>query len=375
MTFAWLFRRRRRYFRFTRHVAGAIRRRLVRGAVLLALLFAAHAGAMMAAEGLDLPDALWLTITTATTVGYGDLSAKTPAGRLATLLCLYSLGIFLLAQIAADVFDYRALKRERRRRGEFKWKHMKDHLLIVNVPADDTETYLSRLVSQIRRTPSLGGLPVQLLTPRYPDGLPAGLVEAGVTHYHAVAESSESLEAVNAGSARCIIVIADDAHAARSDALTFDVLSRIRQMERKRKQAGVVVAEVVEDANRRRILEAGATTVVRPVRAYPELVVRALVAPGVEQVLENLFTHDAARLARFDVAFDGLRWGDVVVSFVNGGAGVPMGYVDERGVHTNPPAGGVCAGSAVITLVADALEVTRPLVESCLQAARNVGAR
>lgn len=369
--FAWFFRRR--YLRFTRHVAGAIRRRLVRGAVLLALLFAAHAGAMMAAEGLDLPDALWLTITTATTVGYGDLSAKTPAGRLATLLCLYSLGIFLLAQIAADVFDYRALKRERRRRGEFKWKHMKDHLLIVNVPANDTETYLSRLVSQIRRTPSLGGLPVQLLTPRYPDGLPAGLVEAGVTHYHAVAESSESLEAVNAGSARCIIVIADDAYAARSDALTFDVLSRIRQMERK--QAGVIVAEVVEDANRRRILEAGATTVVRPVRAYPELVVRALVAPGVEQVLENLFTHDAARLARFDAAFDGLRWGDVVVSFVNGGAGVPMGYIDERGVHTNPPAGGVCTGSAVITLVADSLEVTRPLVETCLQAARNVRPR
>ena len=366
--FAWFFRRRRRYLRFTRHAAGAIRRRLVRAVALLVILFAAHAGAMMAAEGLDLPDALWLTITTATTVGYGDLSAETPAGRLATVLCLYSFGIFLLAQAAADVFDYRALRRERRRRGEFRWKHMKDHLLIVNVPAEDTETYLARLVSQIRRTPALADVPVQLLTPRYPDGLPAGLAEAGVTHYHAVAESSESLEAVNAGSARCIVVIADDAYAARSDALTFDVLSRIRQMERRRE--GVVVAEVVADANRRRILEAGATTVVRPVRAYPELVVRALVAPGVEQVLENLFTYEAARLARFDVDFAGLRWGDVVVSFVRGGAGIPMGYIDERGVHTNPPAGGVCTGSAVITLVADTLEVTRPLVEACLRKAR-----
>ena len=63
------------------------------------------------------------------------------------------------------------------------------------------------------------------------------------------------------------------------------------------------------------------------------------------------------------------------MSFVNGGAGVPMGYIDERGVHTNPPAGGVCTGSAVITLVADSLEVTRPLVEACLQAARNVRPR
>ena len=369
---AWLFRRRR-YLRFTRHAAGAIRRRLARAIGLLAVLFAVHTGVMMAAEGLHLPDALWLTITTATTVGYGDLSAATPAGRLATVLCLYSFGIFLLAQIATDVFDYRALRRERRRRGDFKWKHMKDHLLIVNVPAQDTETYLTRLVSQIRRTPSLGDLPVHLLTPRYPDGLPAGLVNAGVTHYHAVAESSEHLEAANAGSARHVIVIADDAYDARSDALTFDVLSRIRQMERR--SEGVVVAEVVEDANRRRILDAGATTVVRPVRAYPELVVRALVAPGVEQVLENLFTHDAARLTRFDTTFAGLRWGEVVVSFVHGGAGTPLGYIDEDGVHTNPPAGRVCSGSAVITLVADTTEVTRSLVQACLQRARDTGPR
>ena len=370
---AWLFRRRR-YLRFTRHLAGAIRRRLARAVGLLALLFAVHTGVMMIAEGLALPDALWLTITTATTVGYGDFSAATPIGRLATVLCLYSFGIFLLAQIATDVFDYRTLQRERRRRGEFHWKHMKDHLLIVNVPAEDTETYLSRLVAQIRRTPSLSDLPVHLLTPRYPDGLPAELVNAGVTHYHAVAESSRHLTAVNAGSARCVLVIADDAHDARSDALTFDVLSRIQQIERKG-SGNVVVAEVVEDANRRRILDAGATTVVRPVRAYPELVVRALVAPGVEQVLENLFTHDAARLARFDVAFAGLRWGDLVVSFVHGGAGTPLGYIDEAGVHTNPPADEVCSGSAVITLVADTVEATRSLVDACLRKARHGLAR
>ncbi len=360
---------RRRYFRFTRHIASAIRQRLIRGAVLFAALFAIHVAAMMAIEGLDLVEAVWLTMTTATTVGYGDISAKTPLGRLTTMVCMYVFGIFLLAQAASDIFEYRSLLRERRRRGEFKWKNMKDHLLIINVPVQDADVYLSRLVDHVRRTPQLADIPIQLLTPHYPDGLPRELVDAGVTHYSGVAENSANLEAANVVYARYIIVIADETYDPRSDAHTYDVLSRIQQAKGRAETRQMVVAEVVEDSNRGRILAAGADTAVRPIRAYPELVVRALAAPGVEQVLENLFTHDADRLARFDASFDGLRWTDVVVSFITGGAGVPMGYVDASGVHTNPHPDDICGGKAVITLLDERLEVTLETIRACLKVA------
>ena len=355
---------RRRYLRFTRHVAGAIRRRLIRVVALFVTLFVVHVVAMMAFEGFDLIEAVWLTITTATTVGYGDISASTPLGRLATILCMYLFGIFLLAQAASDLFDYRALRRERRRRGEFKWRNMKDHLLIVNVPAQDADGYLTRLVHHVRQAPSLADIPVQLLTPHYPDGLPAELVDAGVIHYSGVAESSGNLAAANAASARYVLVIADEPAEARSDSHTYDILSRLDKLDAKNE---IVVAEVVDDANRERILEAGAHTVLRPLRAYPEVVVRALAAPGVEQVLENLFTHDADHLMRFDVDFRDLRWADVIVSFVQGGAGVPMGYVDAHGVNTNPHPDDACSGSGIITLIDEQLEVTQELVEGCLR--------
>ena len=200
--------RRRRYLRFTRHVAGAIRRRLLRVAALFAGLFVLHVAAMMTVEEFGLLEAIWLTMTTATTVGYGDISATTPMGRLATMLCMYLFGIFLLAQAASDLFDYRALLRERRRRGEFKWRNMKAHLLIVNVPSQDAEHYLERLVDHVRRTPALGDIPIQLLTPHYADGLPAELVDAGVTHYTGVAENSDNLDAANANDASHIIATA-----------------------------------------------------------------------------------------------------------------------------------------------------------------------
>lgn len=362
--------RRRRYLRFTRHVAGAIRRRLIRVIAVFAGLFGIHVAAMMFAEGFDFGDALWLTVTTATTVGYGDISASTPLGRWATVTCMYVFGIFLLAQAASDAFDYRALLRERRRRGEFQWRNMNDHLLIVNVPAQDADAYLVRLVDHVRRAPALDDIPIQILTPAYPDGLPPELVDAGVTHYSGVAENTPNLEAANAATARCIVIIADEANDIRSDAHTYDILTRMAQI---RSASGappaVVVAEVVEDEDRARILSAGATTVVRPIRAYPELVVRALSAPGVEQVLENLFTHDADRLARFDADFENLRWSDVVVSFVRGGAGVPMGYIGAEGVNTNPHPGDLCSGHAVISLLDERLEVTDDMIEKCLKTA------
>ena len=358
--------RRRRYLRFTRHVAGAIRRRLLRVALLFAALFVVHVAAMMALEGYDLLEAIWLTMTTATTVGYGDISAQTPPGRIATIVCMYLFGIFLLAQAASDLFEYRALLRERRRRGEFKWRDMKDHLLIVNVPAQDADAYLARLVDHVRRAPSLADIPVQLLTPHYADGLPQMLVDAGVTHYNGLAENSGNLAAANAASARHVIVIADEPFDSRSDAHTYDILSRLDSSTAP--PGRVVVAEVVDDANRQRILAAGATTTVRPIRAYPELVVRALTAPGVEQVLETLFTHESDRLARFNVDFENLRWGDVVTRFVAGGAGIPMGYVDAERVHTNPHHDDVCSGTGIVTLIDSKLTVTSEVVAACLAA-------
>ena len=365
MIFRWF--RRRRYLRFTRHAEDAIRRRLLRGATAFAAVFALHVAAMALFEGFSLGDAAWLTMTTATTVGYGDFSATTTLGRLATVACMYLLGIYLLAQAASDLFDYRAVLRERQRRGEFQWKTMKSHLLIINVPRQDAAIYLSRLVDQVRRTPAFGDIPIQLLTPRYADGLPPELVERGVAHYTGIAENTQSLAAANAASARCILLIADEPYDPRCDAHSYDILSRLAELERPPGlPAPIIVAEVVDDANRERIRRAGATTTVRPVRAYPELAVRALAAPGVEQVLETLFTHDADRLSRFDTAFENLRWADVVAHCVAGGAGIPMAYAGAHGIETNPLPGDICSGSGIITLLDERLDANTDTVAACL---------
>ena len=336
-------------------------------ASVLALVFLVHALAMMAFEGLAFEDALWLTLTTATTVGYGDYSAETALGRWTTTLCLYMFGIYLLAQVASDLIDFRVLSRERRRRGEHRWSNMKHHLLIINVPANDTDRYLERFVRHVRETPSLGDVPIQILTDRFPNGLPNMLVEQGVTHFTGVAESTENLMTANAAFAAQIVVIANDASDTRSDAYTFDILSRIQSVCKSLDTVmPTIVAESVDDVNRKRMLEAGASTVVRPVRAYPEFMVRSLAEPGTEKVIENLFTHDSDRLVRFDAPFDRLKWGDVIVGFVRSGVGVPMGFFAGKHMDTNPSPSAICTGDGIIVLQDESQHATLQRVLDCL---------
>lgn len=91
--------------------AASSRRKLIDAAVLLVLVMLVHIGAMMWFETLSFLDAFWLNFTTITTVGYGDLSATTPGARLVTVVLMYSLGIFLLANLAGCWVDHRAERR------------------------------------------------------------------------------------------------------------------------------------------------------------------------------------------------------------------------------------------------------------------------
>ena len=44
--------------------------------------------------------------------------------------------------------------------------------------------------------------------------------------------------------------------------------------------------------NRDRFKALGVRTIIRPVRTYPEIMVRAVVAPGSEKVLEDMFNYE-----------------------------------------------------------------------------------
>lgn len=321
---------------------------------LLLALAAVHIVAMMLLEGMGFGDAAWLTLTTLTTVGYGDFSAATPMGRVATVLLLYIVGITMLAQLASDYIDYRLERRQRMLQGRWEW-NMKNHMLIVNTPKQNTVTYLERLITQVRETPEFTDLPVQLLTDAFPDGLPQSLRELGVVHRHDTPDHDRAWEAVDLASARYLVVLAHDHHDRRTDSLTFDIVHRAFQHIDPGRT--YVVAECVDDMNRSRLQSLGVSSVVRPIRAYPELVVRAIIAPGVERVMENLFTHRGDHAQRYDLDIRGTRWADIVSALIQRDWGTAMAYVRSNGdVVCNPPAQEEIDAKALLLLVREGRE-------------------
>ena len=143
MTFNFLHRLMRRRAQLSIEDAQARRAILILSGYLVAI-FALHIGAMMAFEKMSFGTAVWLTATTVTTVGYGDVSAASTAGRASTFFLLYVGGIFALAKGAGDYFDYRASRRQRMLSGRWRWD-MEDHVLLVNVPSQGAVAYFDTL--------------------------------------------------------------------------------------------------------------------------------------------------------------------------------------------------------------------------------------
>ncbi len=319
-----------------------------RSLVFLVVLFGLHVVAMMVFEGMGFGDAVWLTLTTATTVGYGDLAARSLPGRTATVVLLFIGGIFILGNFAGEYFDMRRARRRRMFTGNWEWR-MEGHVLIINTPSQGGSEYFQRMIGQLRRHEDYAATPILLLTRQYPQGLPQPLRDLGVVHHTGSSDRFRSLASVSPERARAIVVISKEEYEITSDALTFDILHRLRESGVK----GIpVIAECVADENRPRFRAAGATQVIRPSRAYPEILVRALVAPGSETVLENLFDYEGDHTRRYDIGLDGVSWGDLACALVREGCGTPLAYIDLDGQAVcNPPPERIVEGQGIILLV------------------------
>lgn len=313
-----------------------IRRTLIRAGLYLFFMFTLHSWIMVAVEGLRIDEAIWLTLTTVVTVGYGDHAARTLIGRLATVLLLYVGSIFMLFHVAADYFQYRSERRMAMLRGRWKWD-MQNHVLLLNSPSINRDRYVLGLVEELHRTERWAQSPVMMLTRDYENGLPEEFQIAGVVHYHGDANIPEDLEAAGAADAAVILLLAESAGDKRSDEITFNILHRLREQKVK----GRIVAECVRRANRARLREAGADCVMRPIRFYPEIVVRAIDSPGTEQILENLFMSEGDACRSFAVTIDGIAWSTLVSALMKQRLGTAVAYQDrsadpDHDVQCNP---------------------------------------
>ncbi|MBU73745.1 potassium channel family protein, partial [Spongiibacter sp.] len=343
-------------------MGGLIRSRINRLFTILGGLVVTHTLILWAAEPLSFFEAVWLTMTTLVTVGYGDYSPVTPVGRISTILLMFISAITLLTLIVSDYIEYRFYRRERILTGRWIYK-MKDHIVIINTPRSGGEQYFMRFASQIRSVPEYHTVPIMLLTRQFPGGLPAELSDCGVVHFHGAGNDPEALKSVHAGSAKHIIVLAADESDPMSDSLTFDIAHRLAESN----LGGRTTVECVGDHNRARFKALGIRTTIRPVRTYPEIMVRAVVAPGSEKVLEDMFNYERDHPHRYDLELDDLTWADIVSALIRHGIGTALAYIDhDNEVICHPDTNVEVEGKGLIVLVRSSETPEVSVVEEAL---------
>lgn len=348
-------------------IEASVARRLRRSALVLGGLLVAHVVAMMVFERGQFEhgvlDAVWLTLTTVLTIGYGDVSAATIPGKLATMLLLYTAAVFIAANIASLAVELRMDRLNRMRIGTWRW-NLRDHILIVNAPESGAERYFIRLLTELRADRDYRDIPVLILTDRFSEGLPESVHDLGAVYYNGSPHDAEALIAAGVAKARYVVLLASDENHPRSDSLNFDVLLEMHELYTSAK----IIAEVVDSAGRERFRRFGAHRLIRPVRAYPEFVVRAITCPGSEVVLEDLLAAAGSVTRRYNVRINGPTWADVATALLRAGYGTPLAYVNEsRRVVSNPAAEERVRGRGLIVLTQPSREPTRSDIQDVIE--------
>ena len=97
------------------------------------LLILIYALVMMYLEGLSFTNALYFSIVTISTVGYGDITPTTELGKVVSsiyILCGVGIGLYALGNVAEFFVSGYFKKTDRMRKMEKRIKNLKDHYII-----------------------------------------------------------------------------------------------------------------------------------------------------------------------------------------------------------------------------------------------------
>lgn len=293
--------------------------------VLLALLLghmAASYGLLALAGEADLRPAvsfIYWYATTASTVGYGDLSPKSDAGRLLAAFWVMPGGIALFTTAIARAFSGLSQRWRRRRMGLGDYSAMEGHVVLVGHDPARTPRMVAELAADGRRDVVL------VATDELPGDDPAfRYVRA------ASLMAPEDLQRAGVGAAARIVVFA------ASDAETLAATLAVTALN---EQAHVVC--FLRDGDTARLLHAHCPAVEVVVTPTVELVVKALSDPGSSRLLAQLSSHtdagatlyalQADRSGGFDeVAADLKGRGAVLVASCSASESMPLFDLDRR---------------------------------------------
>lgn len=228
-------------------------------------------------------DALWYSLVTLTTVGYGDFFPKTTGGRFLVGVPLMVIGIGLLGFILSVVATALITSKTKELKG-MSSVTFSGHLVVIHFPGLPK---LLRLLDELANDPRIGRGTAIVLVDKDLEELPSELAARHVRYVRGDPTRDETLQRAGIGKAQHAIVLTRNASDSASDAINVSIALAIES----RAPAVNTVVECIDPGTRELLAKAGCDRVVCSAHFDALYVSQELLNPGTQDIVADLLSN------------------------------------------------------------------------------------
>jgi voltage-gated potassium channel len=224
---------------------------------------------------LSWADALWHSVVSITTIGYGDLVATTAGARIGTFVFIVVLGLASFSLFLGTTLDWVAMLISNSNKGHGRVM-VDDHILLVHFPS---EQRVLQIIEELRSDPVYGEAEIVIITEAIEE-LPFAI--EGVVFVRGSSHDVETYRRARAGHSRMAIVLSPDYGSNASDAIVAAAVSVIDRVE----PDIHIVAECLQEKHRPLFDSCNCDAVVLGMTIAGNLLVQEVHDPGIAQLVE-----------------------------------------------------------------------------------------